>query len=164
MTQAALDALVNSLLASGQSDRITANKHRTVEDAIIDELFDVQSRGDLFNALTDLLSYAGTERIVVIKDGVAYTLPTSLLVTPPAIGGTVVYCSAVSLASNLFPTTGGTGASGAIKKGNSFKVTTASTTLFGPDGGVIQVGTMIMALVDTPGQTVANWQLTPGTA
>ena len=163
MTQAALDALVNTLLASAQSDRITANKHRQVDDAIIDELFDVQSRGDLFNALTDLLSYAGTERIVVIKGGIAYTLPASLLVSPPA-NGTVVYRSAISLASNLFPTTGGTGTSGAIKKGNSFKVTTASTTLLGPDGGIIQVGTMIMALVDTPGQTVANWQLTPGTA
>lgn len=78
--------------------------------------------------------------------------------------GSVIYCGTVSLASNLFPIIGGTGTAGAILKGNIFRVTAASTTLLGPDGGIIPIGTMIMALVDTPGQTVSNWQLTLGIA
>jgi hypothetical protein len=67
--------------------------------------------------------------------------------------GVMVYCDGVSLASNLYPTTGGTGTAGAIKKGNIFRVTAASTTLLGADGGIIPIGAMIMATQDLPGQT-----------
>lgn len=78
--------------------------------------------------------------------------------------GIVVYCNTVPLAANLYPITGGTGTAGVILKGNWFRVTVASTTLLGADGGIIPVGAMIMAAVDNPGQTGANWIQMPSVA
>jgi len=52
--------------------------------------------------------------------------------------------------TDLFPT-------GIIKKGYLYFNTTNSVTLLGPDGGVIVAGTVIVAKVDDPGQTIANW-------
>lgn len=52
--------------------------------------------------------------------------------------------------TDLFPT-------GIIKKGYLYFNTTNSIALLGPDGGVIVAGTVIVAKVDDPGQTVANW-------
>lgn len=52
--------------------------------------------------------------------------------------------------TNLFPT-------GTILKGYLYFNTTNSTSLLGPDGGIIPAGTVIVAKIDDPGQTVANW-------
>lgn len=52
--------------------------------------------------------------------------------------------------TNLLPT-------GIIKKGYLYFNTTNSTSLLGPDGGIIPAGTVIVAKVDDPGQTIANW-------
>lgn len=78
--------------------------------------------------------------------------------------GSVVYCGTVPLAANLFPVTGGTGTAGAILKGNWFRVTVSSTVLLGDDGGIIPKGAMIMAAIDTPGQTSSNWIQMPSIA
>lgn len=52
-----------------------------------------------------------------------------------------------------FPTTGGSGAAGAILKGDVFRVSVAGTL-----GGVAyQIGGSFRALVDSPGQTAGNW-------
>lgn len=61
------------------------------------------------------------------------------------------------LSTNLFPTIGGSGAAGAIQAYNVFFNTASSTSLLGPDGGIIPKGTFIIAKVNTPGQTVSNW-------
>lgn len=56
---------------------------------------------------------------------------------------------------NSFPTTGGSGSGGAIKKGNTWFVSVAGTL-----GGVaVNVGDTFRARVDTPGQTAANWAI-----
>ena len=52
--------------------------------------------------------------------------------------------------TDLFPT-------GIINKGFLYFNTTNSVALLGPDGGIIAAGTVIVAKVDNPGQTVANW-------
>lgn len=52
-----------------------------------------------------------------------------------------------------FPTTGGSGAAGAIKKGDVFLVSVAGT--LGSVG--YSIGDSFRALVDTPGQTAGNW-------
>ncbi len=68
-------------------------------------------------------------------------------------GAAFVFCGNADLSSNLFPTTGGTGTAGAIKKGNVFRV-----SVYGEPGGYpIDVNAEIRALVDTPGQTLSNW-------
>lgn len=62
-------------------------------------------------------------------------------------------CGNADLSGGSFPTTGGTGTSGAIKSGNAFEVSVAGTV----GGEAFDVGDIIRALVDTPGQTLSNW-------
>ena len=57
---------------------------------------------------------------------------------------------------NTFPSSGGSGTSGAIKKGNIWTVSVAGSL-----GGVaVTAGDVVRALVDTPGQTYSNWVVT----
>jgi hypothetical protein len=56
---------------------------------------------------------------------------------------------------NLFPSTGGSGTAGAILKGDVWRVSVAGTL----GGEVADVGDSFRALVNTPGQTAANWAL-----
>lgn len=61
---------------------------------------------------------------------------------------------------DTWPTTGGSGTSGAIKKNDRFRISTG-----GAPGGVTLIeGNEIWALVDTPGQTVGNWAVSVGGA
>jgi hypothetical protein len=56
--------------------------------------------------------------------------------------------------TNLFPTTGGSGAAGAILKGDIWLISVPATS-----GALVDypVGSSVRALSDTPGQTSANW-------
>lgn len=56
-----------------------------------------------------------------------------------------------------YPSTGGSGSAGAIKKGDVWTISVAGTL---PTGQVVEVGDIIRALVDTPGNTQANWAIT----
>ncbi len=76
MTQAALEALKNSLLASGQP--ITAAIHRTWGQKIIDELYDGQSRGDVLSTVTQVVSLNSVDYVLVIRSGVAKLVPQSV--------------------------------------------------------------------------------------
>lgn len=55
---------------------------------------------------------------------------------------------------NTFPASGGTGTSGAVLRGNMFTVTVAGTI----NGEFVPIGTVLMALTDSPGQTESNWR------
>lgn len=55
-----------------------------------------------------------------------------------------------------YPTTGGSGTAGAIKKGDTWTISVAGTL---PTGQVVEIGDVIRALVDTPGNTQANWAI-----
>ena len=57
---------------------------------------------------------------------------------------------------NAFPTTGGSGAAGAIVKGDIWTISTSATA--GALNG-IPVGSTIRATANTPGQTTANWAI-----
>lgn len=59
--------------------------------------------------------------------------------------------------TNAFPTTGGSGASGEILKGDIWTISVAASS--GPMNGMA-VGSTVRALVDTPGQTTGNWSVT----
>lgn len=74
-TEAALKALSNSELASGA--QIPAVKHRTVNDAIIDELFDAQSRGDVLSGVQTSLTLNAGDDVLVIRGGQAFLLDAS---------------------------------------------------------------------------------------
>ena len=58
--------------------------------------------------------------------------------------------------SNTFPSTGGSGTSGAIKKGDIWTIS-ASGTL--PSSQVVEIGDTVRALVDSPGTTASNWTI-----
>jgi len=69
------------------------------------------------------------------------------------VAGVIKDCGNWDASNNAFPTTGGSGTNGAIKKGNFWYVNVAGTL-----GGVaVNIGDSFRALVDTPGQTAANW-------
>jgi hypothetical protein len=57
---------------------------------------------------------------------------------------------------NAFPTTGGSGAAGAILKGDLWTVSVAGTL----GGHAVTAGDLVRALVDAPGSTDANWAIT----
>lgn len=58
--------------------------------------------------------------------------------------------------SNAYPSTGGSGAAGAIKKGDIWTISFAGTL---PTGLVVEAGDTVRALIDTPGTTQANWSI-----
>jgi hypothetical protein len=59
---------------------------------------------------------------------------------------------------NTFPSSGGSGAAGAIKKGNSWYISVAGTLA----GVAVNIGDNVRAKVDTPGQTASNWAVLEG--
>jgi len=75
-------------------------------------------------------------------------------------GGVWVDCGAWDASSNLFPTSGGTGDTGAILKGNTFEISVAGV-LVGQDGNpqAVVVGSTIRSLADAPGQTGSKWRI-----
>jgi hypothetical protein len=62
---------------------------------------------------------------------------------------------AYDASGNTYPASGGSGVSGAIKAGDEWYFSVAGTL----DGGLWPVKTIAKALIDTPGQTDANWRL-----
>jgi len=89
-----------------------------------------------------------------VTDNVRY--PTTLAVktfVDARIAGVVSDCGNWDASTGAYPTVGGTGTNGAIKKGNLFYISTA-----GAIGGVMLTnGDSIRALVDNPGQSNLNW-------
>jgi hypothetical protein len=72
-----------------------------------------------------------------------------------AVTGLLDYRGSYDASTNLFPATGGSGLLGAILKGD-FWICSVGGTL---GGTAITPGDLIIALIDTPGQTASNWDL-----
>lgn len=82
MTKAALEALVNGLLPSGLP--ITAaGQHRPSMQAVIDEMYDAQSRGDVLAAVTAALSLVSGDQVFLIRSGQARLASAALFPTNP---------------------------------------------------------------------------------
>lgn len=56
-----------------------------------------------------------------------------------------------------YPSTGGSGTAGAVLKGDVWTISVAGTL---PTGQVVEVGDVVRAIVNTPGNTQANWAIT----
>ncbi len=56
---------------------------------------------------------------------------------------------------NVFPSSGGSGSAGAIKKGDIWTISVAGTL----GGHAVTAGDTVRALIDTPGSTDANWAI-----
>lgn len=72
-----------------------------------------------------------------------------------AVVGLLDYRGSYDASTNLFPATGGSGIAGAILKGDFWICSVAGTL----GGTPVVAGDMIIALIDTPAQTAANWDL-----
>jgi hypothetical protein len=57
---------------------------------------------------------------------------------------------------NVFPSSGGSGTAGAVKKGDLWTVSVAGTL----GGTAVTAGDVVRAIADTPGQTAGNWSVT----
>lgn len=68
------------------------------------------------------------------------------------------YRGTYDASSNLFPATGGSGTAGAVLKGDAWRISVAGT--LGTE--LVAAGDFVIALVDTPGQTVASWSIWQG--
>lgn len=83
----------------------------------------------------------------------AATLATARSYTDSSLVSVFNICGNFDASTGNFPTTGGTGTSGAINKGNAF-VCNVAGTIGSQD---FDIGDTIAAKVNTPGQTAANW-------
>lgn len=61
-------------------------------------------------------------------------------------------------ATGTYPNTGGSGTSGAIKKGDTYYINVAGNL----GGVVVNVGDSVRAMANAPGQTAANWNILEG--
>lgn len=88
-------------------------------------------------------------------DNSAYGASTAYVDTAvaAAIVGVVKDRGNWDASTNVFPSTGGSGAAGAIKKGDLWYISVAGTL----GGTAVNIGDNIRALVDAPGQTAGNW-------
>lgn len=71
------------------------------------------------------------------------------------VAGLLDYRGGYDASTNTFPTTGGSGTSGAVLKGDMWIISVAGT-LGGTD---VQIGDSLIASIDTPGQTASNWNI-----
>lgn len=90
--------------------------------------------------------------ITVDTEGTQLALTVNLSDPTP---GTWINCGTYDASGDVFPSTGGTGTSGAIKAFNTFVLSVGGTL-----GGVFfNAGSILVALVDNPGQTYTNWRI-----
>lgn len=77
MTKAALEALVNALLAPAQP--ITANgQHKPSMQKLMDEMYDAQSRGNVLAGVGNTVSLSSGDKVIIIRSGQAYLADKSL--------------------------------------------------------------------------------------
>jgi hypothetical protein len=121
---------------------------------------------DQSNKATDLSSNNNTKypTTKAVNDGIAVEASARVSNDAATLSSAKAYADSLMISvykdcgnwdasGGSFPTTGGTGTAGAIKKGNAFEVSVAGTM----GGEAFDVGDIFRAVVDAPGQTLANW-------
>lgn len=132
------------------------SKQKEIEGEMILRLLTAYRRKDNLSAaeleaiLYDLRKLSGDNVFPTISPLVGQEIAYYLQTTTPETDGVWITKGNWDGSTNLFPT-------GTIRKGYLYFNTTNSTSLLGPDGGIIAAGTVIVAKIDDPGQTVANW-------
>lgn len=148
-------AATNALIAAGRASSIVDGDttHSPDGNAVFDALAlkadtsALTAKEDVANKATDLSVLNNTK------------YPTTQAVNnaiTAAVAGLYDDRGVYNASGNVFPSTGGSGAAGAILKGDIWTVSVAGTL-----GGVaVTAGDLVRALQDTPGQTAGNWALT----
>lgn len=94
-------------------------------------------------SVLDNTKYPTTQAVKTLVDSVAAGVATN----------TWIDCGNYDASTNAYPSTGGTGTSNAIKRGNTWTISVAGTL----GGNAVKPGDTVRALVDTPGTTASNW-------
>jgi len=136
-TQASFDALnsyVLDILAGQVSGHIanTANPHNTTKAQV--------GLGNVDNT-ADIDKPVSTAQAAAIASAVA---------------GLMDYRGVFDASVNAYPSSGGSGTAGAILKSDFWIVSVAGTL---PTGLVVEAGDLVIAKIDTPGNTQANWSI-----
>jgi hypothetical protein len=154
-----------SAVHNGASDRFTF--------AIVEGVIDF-SEGELVSVCfdqNDKSSGSGTITEVNGQTGPVVTLDAGDVGADPAGSAATAQSAAQSYADglvtglwddrgsfdasvNAYPSSGGSGTAGAIRKGDIWTVSVAGTL---PTGVIVEIGDTVRALIDTPGNTQANW-------
>jgi hypothetical protein len=141
MTKAALEALVNSLLAPGQP--ITTNgMHKPSMQAVIDELYDANSRGSVMAGVDSSVSLASGDKLFLIRSGVAKLVSIDLFPNVPLLTNW-------NMDSNAFP-------SGSKKGQRYYGVITTSTTLLDRSGNPLPSNIFLTSLQDNASTSNVN--------
>lgn len=98
----------------------------------------------------------GTESKLLYYLQQQLTRLTTILSKKPNLSDTMHLAGNYDASTNLFPTTGGYLSGGGIMRGDVFDITVDGTL----GGTFVGAGSTIRALVDNPGQTLANWKIT----
>lgn len=108
--------------------------------------------------ITDLeeadIPLSGLELVEIVQDGINKKVAAANLSGGSFdLSGVVRHRGNISLFSNVFPSTGGTGSGGSVEANNRFYVGTGSTTLTDEAGNIIPAGVFIEARSDNPSTT-----------
>ena len=129
-------------LDTGGSNAVTAADLKTLKDTTVPGKEEVANKST--SVTTDATSDVKYPSVKAVKD-----YADGLVV------GLLDDRGSYDASGNVFPSTGGSGAAGAILKGDLWYISVQGTL-----GGVVTaVGSSIRALTDAPGQTAGNWDI-----
>jgi hypothetical protein len=142
MTKAEIETIVNAFLAPSQP--ITANgMHKPSMQALIDELYTAQSRGDVLAGVTVGSSLNTGDLVFVIRSGAAR------LVNKSNFSGGNRWRGDYDASTNLFPNPGD------VLPGDEFFVSVTGSL----NGEDVPVGTILKARTTNPNQVATNWRI-----
>jgi hypothetical protein len=104
----------------------------------------------LESILYDLRNLSGSYDFPTVNPIVGQEIVYYFQATNPETEGVWITKGNWDGSTNILP-------NGIVKKGYLYFNTTNSTSLLGPDGGIIAAGTVIVAKIDDPGQSISNW-------
>jgi hypothetical protein len=107
----------------------------------------------LQNANTLERTYTLQNRDGTIADDTDLALKADITYVDSLVSGVLRDRGNYDSSVNTYPASGGSGAAGAIKKGDLWYISVAGTL----GGTAVNVGDTVRALADTPGQTAGNW-------
>lgn len=153
------DAIDAAITAIGAGDMST-----TVYDVDEDGKVDMANDSELLEGedgahYLDRANHTGTQAISTVT-GLATALSDAENNAKSYADGLVVGLwddrGSFDASGGAYPSSGGSGSAGAIKKGDTWTISVAGTL---PTGQAVEVGDVIRALIDTPGNTQANWAI-----
>lgn len=142
-------------VAQAITDAVSAEATiRATADAALQDEIDAeeQARADADTTLQNNINAEAATR----ASGDAATLASAQSYADGLVVGLLDDRGNYDASTNLFPSAGGSGAAGAVLKGDLWTISVAGVL----GGKSVSVGDVIRALVDAPGQTAANWAQT----